>query len=508
MRSRFTWFFLVSRDRSLENELSFFRSMNSKNPSSAPTFPSNFLWGAATAAYQIEGAHDLDGKGPSIWDMMCRKEGAVSGGVTGDVACDHYHRFKSDIAMMKEMGLKAYRFSISWPRVIPQGTGAINRKGLDFYQALVDELLDAGIQPCATLYHWDLPLHLHHQGGWMNRDIHHWFAEYADLMGRELGDRVGWWMTLNEPSVFIVAGYKDGNHAPGFKMSTTEGLRCVHHTLLAHGNGTLALRAACAQPVHIGMAPAGYAKIPDTETPENIEAARKSLFTVAGQSLWDVALWMDPVFLGKYPDEAPRVFGEKWHHPSEEDMTLIHQPLDFIGYNCYSGIRVRAGQAGLTDSQSATSLAGGGSAASAAPEDLAYPQEHPTGLLSWLMLAPEALYWKGRFYSDRYGQGKLPLVVTENGFCNLDWVGIDGCVHDGARIDYLHRYLLGFRRLAEEGYPVGGYFQWSLMDNFEWAEGYKPRFGIVHVDYATQKRTLKDSAHWYRNVIESNGANL
>jgi len=471
-------------------------------------FPSDFLWGAATAAYQIEGAHDADGKGPSIWDMMSRKEGAIAGGVTGDIACDHYRRMKDDVAMMKAMGLKAYRFSISWARILPEGTGTINPKGIAFYNALIDELLAAGIEPCATLYHWDLPLALHHKGGWMNRDIAEWFADYAAIAGRAFGDRVTWWMTLNEPSVFIVAGYNDGSHAPGLKMSVAECLRCVHHTLLAHGRATLALRAACPQPIKVGMAPAGYAKIPDTETPENIEAARRSLFTVAGQSLWDIPLWLDPVFLGKYPDEAPAVFGSKWHHPSAEDLKIIHQPLDYIGFNCYSGVRVRAGAKVDSDGTRATSLGGGDATVTAAPEDLPYPQEHPTGQLSWLMLAPEALYWKCRFYNERYGHGKLPLVVTENGFCSGDWVGLDGCIHDGARIDYLHRYLRGLQRAASEGIPVGGYFQWSLMDNFEWKEGYKPRFGLVHVDYATQKRTLKDSALWYREVIQTHGANL
>lgn len=473
------------------------------------SFPPNFLWGAATASYQIEGAHDADGKGPSIWDMMCRKEGAIAGGATGDVACDHYRRMKDDVALMKRLGLQAYRFSISWARIFPEGNGRVNQAGLHFYSSLVDELLAAGIVPFATLYHWDLPLALHHRGGWMNRDIKNWFADFATAAGVALGDRVKWWMTLNEPSVFIVGGYRDGNHAPGLKLSVTEALRCVHHALLAHGTATQALRAACPGPVKIGMAPAGYAKIPDSETPENIEAARRSLFTVNGQSLWDIPLWLDPVYLGRYPEEAPAVFGSKWHNPTDADLKTIHQPVDFVGLNCYSGLRVRAGtEPSPAEGARATSLGGGGSAVGAAPEDLPYPHEHPTGQLSWLMLAPDALYWKCYFYNERYGQGQLPMVVTENGFCSGDWVGLDGRVHDGARIDYLHRYLRGLKRAASEGIPVGGYFYWSLMDNFEWAEGYKPRFGIVHVDYATQTRTLKDSAYWYREVIRTNGAEL
>jgi beta-glucosidase len=476
-------------------------------PPIAGEFPPDFLWGAATAAYQVEGAHDVDGKGPSIWDMMVRKEGAIPNGVTGDIACDHYNRMKEDVAMMKEMGLKAYRFSVSWPRILPEGTGEVNQKGLDFYSALVDELIAAGIEPCVTLYHWDLPLALHHRGGWMNREIAEWFADYATIVGRALGDRVKWWITINEPSVFTVCGYVLGNHAPGVKLSVTEALRCLHNVLLAHGKGTMALRAACLQTVKIGMSPAGNSKIPDTETPENIEAARRSLFTVAGQTMWDMALVMDPVHLGKYPEDGPAAFGSKWHNPSEEDLKIIHQPLDFIGFNCYTGIRVRAG-GGAKEGMLATSLGGGGNVASVAPEDLPYPQEHPTGMLNWLMVAPEALYWKARFYNERYGHGKLPIIVTENGLCCADWVGLDGHVHDGARIEFLYSYLRNFKRAAAEGIPLGGFFQWTLMDNFEWAEGYKPRFGLVHVDFATQKRTWKDSAYWYRDVIACNGANL
>lgn len=483
--------------------------MSSLPTTTTTAFPENFLWGAATAAYQIEGNPTADGKGPSIWDMMSRKEGAIVGGATGDIACDHYRRMKADVALMKSIGLQAYRFSIAWARIFPDGTGRVNQAGLNFYRSLVDELLAAGIEPFATLYHWDLPLALHHRGGWMNRDVASWFADYATTVGVALGDRVKWWMTLNEPSVFVISGYCDGNHAPGLKLSVTESLRCMHHALLAHGTGTQALRAACPGPINIGMAPAGYAKIPDTETPENIEAARRSLFTVTGESLWDVALWLDPVYLGRYPAEAPAVFGSKWHHPCDADLATIHQPLNFIGFNCYSGVRVRAGASTVaSEGARATSLGGGGAAVGVAPEDLRYPHEHPTGQLSWLMLAPDALYWKCRFYNERYGHGQLPMVVTENGFCSGDWVALDGCVHDGTRIDFLHRYLRGLRRAAAEGIPTGGYFYWSLFDNFEWAEGYKPRFGIVHVDYPTQTRTPKDSALWYREVIQSHGASL
>jgi beta-glucosidase len=473
-------------------------------------FPESFLWGAASAATQIEGSPAADGRGPSIWDMFARKQGAISGGATPDVACDFYHRWPEDVKLMRDLGLKAYRFSPSWSRILPHGTGPVNQAGLDFYSRLTDALLEGGIEPMLTLYHWDLPLDLHHRGGWLNRDITSWFADYAGIVGRALGDRVKWWCTLNEPQVFVVGGYRDGNHAPGLKLSIAEGLRCVHHALLAHGTGTQALRTACPHPVKIGFAPAGYGRIPETDSPTDINAARHSLFTVSGTTLWDLALYTDPVYLGRYPEECLRIFGPDWHHPSAEDMKTIHQPVDFIGFNAYAALRTRAKSA--TGSAPAGSpgytLGGGAGAMNSAPEDLPYPQEHPTGTLPWLLVAPDTLYWLARFYDERYGHGKIPLIVTENGFCSTDWVALDGGIHDGARIDYLHRYLRGLKRAAAEGLPVAGYFHWTLTDNFDWAEGCKPRFGLIHIDYPTQQRTLKDSALWYRDVIATNGAEL
>jgi len=472
------------------------------------SFPSNFLWGAATAATQIEGATSADGRGPSIWDMFARKRGAIAGGYTFDECCDFYRRWPADVQLMRELGLTALRFSPSWPRILPAGTGAVNQAGLDFYARLVDTLLAAGIEPMLTLYHWDLPLALHHRGGWLNRDVAAWFAEYTSVVGKALGDRVKWWCTLNEPQVFLASGYGDGSHAPGLKLSTAEGLRCVHHALLAHGRATQALRAACARPVQIGVAPAGYGRIPETETPADIDAARRSLFALSGTTLWDLALYTDPLYLGRYPDNAPAVFGAAWHDPSAEDMAVIHQPVDFMGFNAYAALRTRAKATATGTSAAAFTLGGGAGAMNAAPEDLPYPQEHPTGMLPWLLVVPDTLYWLARFYDERYGHGKLPLIVTENGFCSHDWVALDGGIHDGARIDYLHRYLRGLKRAAAEGLPVAGYFHWSLTDNIEWAEGCKPRFGLIHVDYATQQRTFKDSAYWYRDVIATNGATL
>jgi len=388
---------------------------------------------------------------------------------------------------MKEIGLKGYRFSVSWPRVIPNGTGAVNAKGLDFYSRLVDSLLEAGIQPWVTLFHWDYPLALYHRGGWQNRESIEWFGDYAMLMANTLGDRVKHWMTFNEPTVFMNLGYQGGEHAPGDKLGNPALWRSLHHILMSHGKAVQAIRAASPQPCKIGWAPNVGAAIPATESAADIEAARKSFFDIYENPFWSLSIWNDPVFLGKYPERPERIAEDNWPKPEPGDMELIKQPLDFIGCNCYSGGHVRAGKDGK-------------------PEAIPWPTGAPAGTLTWLTVMPEALYWISRFESERYG--KLPFVVTENGLCNVDWVALDGKVHDPQRIDYVHRYLKGLKRAADEGIPMGGYFYWSIFDNFEWAEGYKSRFGLVHVDYETQKRTIKESAIWYGEVIRSNGANV
>ena len=448
------------------------------------SFPKDFCWGAAAAAYQIEGAWNEDGKGQSVWDDFSHRAGKTFLGHTGDVACDHYHRYREDVAVMKEIGLKGYRFSVSWPRVIPNGTGAVNAKGLDFYSRLVDTLLEAGIQPWATLFHWDYPLALHHRGGWMNRESVGWFSDYAALLAKTLGDRVAHWMTLNEPTVFMNLGYQQGDHAPGDKLGNAQLSKCVHHILMSHGAAVKAIRSNSPQPCKIGWAPNTGAKIPLTESKADIEAARQCFFDIYDNPFWSVSLWTDPIYLGKYPDKPESISADSWPQPEPGDMELINQPLDFMGCNCYSGGHVKAGKDGK-------------------PEEIPWPTGVPAGSLTWLSVMPESLYWIARYKMERYG--KLPFVVTENGLCNVDWVALDGKVHDPQRIDYVHRYLKGVKRLGDEGLPLGGYFYWSIFDNFEWAEGYKSRFGLVHVDYATQKRTLKDSAIWYGEVILTNG---
>ena len=449
------------------------------------SFPKDFVWGAAAASYQIEGGAAEDGKGASVWDMFCRKPGAIWQGQTGDVACDHYHCFKDDVALMKGMSLPAYRLSVSWPRLLPKGTGQINPKGMAFYDALIDELLAAGITPYVTLFHWDYPYDLYCRGGWLNPDSPLWFAEYADLVVRRLSDRVQQWMTINEPQVFVGNGHQDGNHAPGDRLGRAQVLRVMHNVLLAHGRAVQAIRAGAKTPPLVGFAPCGAVKIPASGRPEDIEAARQAMFAVTGPDMWNFAWFSDPICLKRYPPDGAALYEAVMPSIGPDDMDLIGQPLDFYGANIYSGVYTRAGSAGR-------------------PEDVPLPPGHAlTGYL-W-QVTPEALYWGPRFLWERYGK---PIFITENGMANVDWVARDGRVHDPQRIDFTTQYLLALKRAIDDGVPVKGYFHWSILDNFEWAAGFQQRFGLIHVDYATRRRTLKDSAYWYRDVVETNGANL
>jgi beta-glucosidase len=417
--------------------------------------------------------------------MLCRRPGAVHAGENGDVACDHYHRYREDVELMRDLGIQAYRFSISWPRVLPEGVGKVHAEGLAFYDRLVDALCAAGIAPYATLFHWDLPAALYHRGGWLNRDSADWFAEYARIIVERLSDRVQRWMTLNEPQCFIGLGMVSGQHAPGDKVGLREALLAGHHALLAHGRAAQVIRAGAKAPPQIGYAPVGVVATPASESPADAEAARNVMFAVTDRSVWNNTWWMDPVFLGRYPEDGLKVYGEAAPEPQPGDMETICQPTDFFGANIYNGHPVRAGENGR-------------------PE----PVPHPVGIgrttYHW-PVTPEALYWGPRFFWERY---RTPIVITENGLANNDWVAMDGKVHDPQRIDFLQRYLLAFRRAIEEGVEARGFFHWSLMDNFEWHEGYKLRFGLVFVDYVTQQRVPKDSAAWYREVIRTNGAVL
>jgi beta-glucosidase len=418
--------------------------------------------------------------------MFCRRPGAVFAGQSGAVACDHYHRYVEDIALFKQVGLQAYRFSVAWPRVIPQGYGPVNPAGLDFYDRLVDELLRAGIEPYATLFHWDLPYALYSQGGWLNRSSAGWFADYTAAVVDRLGDRVSHWMTLNEPQCFVLLGHDSGRHAPGDHVGLDPLLQITHHVHLAHGLSAQAIRAHARKAPQVGIAEAVTPAMPISADPADIEAARIATFALApSHGLWGASWWLDPLVLGKYPQQGLDLIERPMLFVQPGDMETIAQPLDYLGINTYQGVPVKAGADGN-------------------PEVVPFPVGYPYTGFPW-PVTPEALYWGPRFFSERY---HLPVYITENGLANPDWIAQDGAVHDPQRIDFTSRYLQQFAHAAQDGVDARGYFHWSILDNFEWAEGYRLRFGLIYVDYPTQKRVLKDSALWYRDTIACNGSNL
>jgi len=414
--------------------------------------------------------------------MMCRTPGKVWKGQTGAISCDHYHRWKEDVGLMKDIGLMAYRFSVSWPRVMPAGKGAVNRKGLSFYDRLVDGLLDAGIQPWVTLFHWDYPYELYTRGGWLSPESPEWFADYARVVVDKLSDRVSHWMTLNEPACFIGLGLQTGSHAPGMVMDFPEVLRAVHHTLIAHGKAVQVIRANSRLKPVVGLAPCGRVTAPASETKADIEAARRHMYDAFGRDVFNYALWMDPILFGEYPAKALETYGAAMPRVKSSELKTIAQPVDFYGMNIYVCDIVRAGPGGE-------------------PVTVDYPAGYGMTTMEWGVV-PQALYWGPRFAWERGGK---PIVVTENGMSNVDWIAADGQVHDPQRIDFVARYLAEYRRAIGDGVKALGYFQWTLMDNFEWAFGFKRRFGLIYVDYPTGRRVPKDSARWYRSVIETNG---
>ena len=450
-----------------------------------PMFSEQFVWGAATSAYQIEGAVERDGRGASVWDHFCTREGVVQGGESGAVACDHYARYAEDVGLMSALGLQAYRFSIAWPRVLPEGTGRVNAAGLGFYDRLVDELLKADIQPWVTLFHWDYPLALYRRGGWLNADSPKWFADYTRVVVEKLSDRVSHWITLNEPQCFVGLGHETGVHAPGDKLPLHQSLRVAHHALRAHGESVKVIRTHAKRPPKIGWAPTGDIPLPMSEKEEDVRAAREMYWSVTKPDVWNHAWWLLPVLEGRYPEDGLKLYGGAVPRFTAEEMAMIAQPLDFLGLNIYNGFLCRRGVDGR-------------------PERVGYATGHPRTQNGW-NVSPPALRWGPRFAHERSG---LPIVITENGMAAHDWIGDDGAVHDAQRIDYLRKYLRELRRAVADGVPVQAYFAWSLLDNFEWAEGYRYRFGLVHVDYATQRRTLKDSARWYGEVIRTRGGSL
>lgn len=448
-------------------------------------FPKDFLWGASSSAYQVEGAHLTDGKKESIWDRFSHEPGRMAHGETGDTACDHYHRWQEDVELMREIGLKSYRFSISWSRVIPDGTGAVNEKGLQFYSDLVDALLEAGIEPMVTLYHWDLPQALYKRGGWKNSESPAWFEAYARVVVRKLSDRVKYWITFNEPQMFIGLGLQIGAMAPFEQNDEDTVLLISRNFYLAHGRAVSALRQESRQPLMIGMTPTGDVFLPKSDASEDVEAARQASFAVVpGAFTMGNSWWADPIFLGRFSNDAVELFGERLPHFTQEEWAMIAQPLDFYGFNVYQGaVQYPAPSCGY--------------------QDYAY-QGSPRTMLDW-NVTPHVMYYAPKFFFERYGK---PIMITENGMAGMDWLSLDGQVHDMQRIDFLHRYLLGLGKAIDAGVPVLGYYHWSIMDNLEWNRGYDHRFGLIYVDYHTQQRTLKDSAHWYAQVIRTNGESL
>ena len=450
---------------------------------SAPRFPDGFLWGAATSAYQIEGSPLADGAGASIWHRFSHTPGQVRNNDTADVACDHYRRSAGDVALMREIGLTSYRFSIAWGRVLPSGCGARNGRGLDFYSRLVDDLLAAGIVPNATLFHWDLPAALDDRGGWLNRDIASWFADYADVMFRALGDRVPMWSTLNEPWVVADGGYLYGVNAPGHR-NVYEAPLATHHLLMAHGAAVQAYRAV-GQAGQIGLVVNLEPKYAATPLDADVRAAARSDAYMNRQ-------YLDPVFFGRYPEEMHEIYGAAWPafgDLASDDMALIAQPVDFIGVNYYTrGVMRHDADAWPVH---------------ASPIRTPHATYTETGWEVHAESLRRVLVW----VTERYGAPAL--YITENGAAFYDPPkAVEGRVDDPLRVQYFREHLRACLAAVECGVDLRGYYAWSLMDNFEWASGYAKRFGLIHVDYETQERTLKASAHFYRGVIESQGAVL
>ncbi|MEU4232654.1 GH1 family beta-glucosidase [Nonomuraea sp. NPDC026600] len=457
-----------------------------------PTFPENFLWGTATAAYQVEGAWDEDGRGPSIWDTFSHTPGLVTNGDTGDLACDHYHRLEEDLDLLAGLGVGAYRFSISWPRVQPGGRGAVNRPGLDFYARLVDGLLARDIAPVATLYHWDLPQELEDAGGWPHRDTALRFADYAKLMGEALGDRVHTWITLNEPWCSAYLGYASGVHAPA-RTDPAAALAAVHHLNLGHGLAVQALRSvsdpAARMSVTLNLHQVRGVSERDADAVRRADGLANRAF-------------LGPMLEGAYPRDliADTASVTDWSFVHDGDEAAACAPLDMLGVNYYNPVLVRQWD-GVSSRETADGHADGAASPWIACEDIEFVrQPGPYTEMGWNIDETGLTELLLRLHRDHPG---LPMMITENGAAFADVVDGDGRIRDERRIDYLHRHLTAVTEAIAGGADVRGYFVWSLMDNFEWAHGYAKRFGIVRVDRDTMERTWKDSAYWYRDVVAS-----
>lgn len=440
------------------------------------------IYGTATAAYQIEGAAFEDGKGLSVWDVFCERPKAIKNGDTGNISCDHYHKYKEDIRLLSELGVNSYRFSINWPRILPNGIGEVNPKGIIFYNNLINELLKYNIQPCITLFHWDYPYELDKQGGWLNDKSSDWFEYYTEVVAKNFGDRVKMFITFNEPQVFIGHGHATGQHAPGKRLSMRELTACSFNVLLSHGKAVKKLRELIPD-CKVGYTSATTPAIPVNSTKKNIDAAYKEFFSFNKYYwFWNTAWWCDPVFKGTFPESAEFSEISKFLPQNYNDcLEIIYQPLDFCGINCYNGnyydIDKNGNAVFVPHSSNASKTA-----------------------IGW-PVTPDALYWVTKFMYERY---KLPIIITENGMACHDTVSLDGGVHDFDRIDYLSRYLSGLEKAKSKGIDIIGYYTWSFMDNFEWSEGYQYRFGLTYINYETGERIKKDSFRWYNKYIKEN----
>jgi len=441
-------------------------------------FPADFVWGAATSAFQIEGSPLADGAGPSNWQAFCHQPGRVVNDDHGDLACDHYRRYPEDIKLMQEMGLDAYRFSLNWARILPEGRGRLNTAGLDFYKRLLDTLEHAGITPYVTLHHWDYPLALSERGGWRERDSAPWFADYAAVVFQHLGSRVLHWSTFNEPWVMVHEGYVAGSHPPGLSHMAAA-REATHNILRGHGLAVQAFRAEAKG--EIGIVVNLEPKDPASDSAADLAATRCA-------DAWMNRQFLDPLFLGHYPKELESLWGTSTEQFSEEDFLLIQTPIDYLGINYYSRSVVRD-----------------------APHNQPFrfdrmePPAERTTDMGWEIF-PEGLTRCLLWVKERYGE--IPLYITENGAAFDDGPNAEGRITDQRRTHYFRDHLLAAHAAIAAGAPLKGYFAWSLLDNFEWAFGYAKRFGLIHVDFETQTRTLKDSAHFYREVIETAGAKL
>ena len=450
-------------------------------------FRDDFVWGVASSAYQVEGRDPEDGCGKNIWDIFA-EEGRILDGKDAYTACDHMHRYKEDYKLMKLLGIKAYRFSMSWARILPEGTGKVNEKAIAMYRDMILSMKENGIEPYITMYHWEFPQALQDKGGWLNEDVIQWFGEYAKVVAENFSDICEYFITLNEPECFVGLGHLSGVHAPGLKLPYKDVFKIAHNALRAHGQAVINLRKYASRPIKVGYAPTCGMAYPATDSPEDIEAARKTLFGFhqpMDNWTWNVAWFNDPVFLGKYPEEGLKKFAEYLPEITDEDMELISQPLDFMGQNIYNGYMMRQGEDG--EPEYVDREAGAAKTAAGWP------------------VTPECFYYGVKFLYERY---HLPLYITENGMSCHDDVSLDGRVHDPNRQNFLDLYISALQRANDDGADVRGYFLWTFLDNFEWDKGYTERFGIVYVDFKTQKRIVKDSAFWSQKIIESNGREL